>query len=150
MSHTEQFQGTRDGAQVRRPVTHHYRNIGSLRSLFILIIDEPTMRTLQQSDPLNSLNTSPIVGPPRRRSPRSLRPHLNSDREGGAGEPSSRPITIAPVTTRRDWNFNRPAWSRISQSPSTAFHIICLAHSVPAQRPPGELMHNAQVLLRKR
>ena len=38
--------------------------------------------------------------------------------------PSSRPITIAPVTTRRDWNFNRSAWSRISQSPSKP-HIIC-------------------------
>ena len=35
--------------------------------------------------------------------------------------PPSRPITMAPVTTRRDWNFNRPAWSRVSQPPSTAF-----------------------------
>ena len=86
MSYTEQFQGTRGGAQVRGPVTHHYRNIGSLCSLSILIIDEPTMRTLQQSDPLDSLSTSPIVDPPRRRSPRSLGPHLNSDRMGGTGE----------------------------------------------------------------
>ena len=29
--------------------SHHYRNIGSLRSFSILIIDEPTIRTLQQT-----------------------------------------------------------------------------------------------------
>ena len=128
MSHTEQFQGRRDGAEVQRSVTHHYRNIGSLCSLSIFTIDEPTMRTLQQSDPSDSLSTSPN----NQFAPSSLakKPYTAFEFKLSGREvlkrPSSRPITIAPAATRRYWNFNRPAWSRISQSPSTAFlHIIC-------------------------
>ena len=58
MNHTEQFQGTRDRAQVLGPVIRDYRIIGSC-SLSMFIIDEPTMRTLQQSDPSDSLSMSP-------------------------------------------------------------------------------------------
>ena len=46
MSHTERFQGTKDGAQVRGPVTHHYRNMESLRSLNIISENAQTNRTL--------------------------------------------------------------------------------------------------------
>ena len=59
MSHAEQFQGTRNGAQVRGPVTHHHRNIGSLHNLSIFVIDEPTMKTLQQTQPLGFIEHVP-------------------------------------------------------------------------------------------
>ena len=90
----------------------------------MFVIDEPTKRTLPQLDPSKKWSTFPTIGSPRCRSPRSLRPHLNSGWGEGLERPSSRPITIAPDTTRRAWNFNRTAWSRISQSPSTAFLLI--------------------------
>ena len=150
MSHTEQFQGTKDGALVRGPVTHHYRNIGLLSSLSIFVLDEPRMRTLQQSDPSDSLSTSPIVGSPRRRSPGSLRPHLNSSYVGGTGE-AIIPTDYNCASRHQTWLELKSV--RVVQNQPVSLHSLphhLPAHSVPVQRPPGVFMHGAQVLFRKR
>ena len=97
--------------------------------LSILVIDEPIMRTLPQTRPLGFIEHVPkqsALPVPLSFAKKPKTRIWIVARRKVLGKPSSRLITIAQVITRRDRNFNRPAWSKISQSLSTAFlPIIC-------------------------
>ena len=123
MSRTEQFQGTRDGAQVRGPVTHRYRNISFCTPSPYSSLTSRQWERSHKPDHSNSLSTSPNNQP----APASFAKNPKNRIWIVTGrEVQERASSQPPVTTRRDWNFNRTASSRVSQSPSTAsLHIIC-------------------------